>query len=170
MVPRPGRSSPSRHSRNTLHFHPTLLLLPLVLVLALLLQGAHSFVPRSPSTSTSTRAAMASSSSALSAAGGEGSGSSDGKESLLNPLLSSVAVSKTIEIHAMTKNMEARGEAVVSLCVGEPDFPPPAGTFVGSQTGTEPEMIDCGRDMPSSSFCNLPGLEGFLPLTVKDPP
>jgi len=76
------------------------------------------------------RPAMLSSCSALAAAGGEGSGSSGGKESLLNPLLSSVAVSKTIEIHAMTKNMEARGEAVVSLCVGEPDFPPPAGTFV----------------------------------------
>lgn len=84
---------------------------------------------------------MASSSSALAASGGDGRGSSGSKESLLNPLLSSVAVSKTIEIHAMTKNMEARGETVVSLCVGEPDFPPPAGTFMrelgaGKQTGS----------------------------------
>lgn len=55
---------------------------------------------------------------------------STGNEGLLNPLLSTVEVSKTIEIHAMTKSMEARGEAVVSLCVGEPDFPPPAGTFI----------------------------------------
>lgn len=83
---------------------------------------------------------MASPSSALAASGGDG-GESSGKESLLNPLLSSVAVSKTIEIHAMTKNMEARGEAIVSLCVGEPDFPPPAGTFMrelgaGKQTGS----------------------------------
>lgn len=51
-------------------------------------------------------------------------------ESLLSPLLGSVATSKTIEIHAMTKAMEARGEAVVSLCVGEPDFPPPKGTWL----------------------------------------
>lgn len=48
-------------------------------------------------------------------------------ESLLSPILGSVAVSKTIEIHALTKAMEAKGEAVVSLCVGEPDFPPPQG-------------------------------------------
>lgn len=48
-----------------------------------------------------------------------------GKDGLLSPLLDAVEVSKTIEIHAMTKAMEAKGEAVVSLCVGEPDFPPP---------------------------------------------
>jgi aspartate/methionine/tyrosine aminotransferase len=114
---------------------------------------------------------MTSSSSALSAAGGEGSGSSDGKESLLNPLLSSVAVSKTIEIHAMTKNMEARGEAVVSLCVGEPDFPPPAGTFVGSQTGRESGMIvtrplfflpATSRASVSSIHCQGPATKGLL--------
>jgi bifunctional aspartate aminotransferase and glutamate/aspartate-prephenate aminotransferase len=46
-------------------------------------------------------------------------------DQLLSPLLDAVEVSKTIEIHAMTKAMEARGESVVSLCVGEPDFPPP---------------------------------------------
>lgn len=51
----------------------------------------------------------------------------EGGESLLSPILSHVAVSKTIEIHALTKAMEARGEEVVSLCVGEPDFPPPPG-------------------------------------------
>ena len=138
---------------------PGRLLLPLVIVLAvllLLLPGAKSFVPRSPSTSTSTRPAMTSSSSALAAAGGEGGGSSGGKETLLNPLLSSVAVSKTIEIHAMTKNMEARGEAVVSLCVGEPDFPPPAGTFVGSQTGRARHDRLRSSYAPSSSFLHLP--------------
>lgn len=50
-------------------------------------------------------------------------------EPLLSPLLGAVATSKTIEIHALTKAMEARGEEVVSLCVGEPDFPPPPGAF-----------------------------------------
>lgn len=126
-----GSSSSVRHRCKVLHFFPTLLL-PSVIVLALLLllfPGAQSFVPQSPLTFTSERPAMSSSCNALAAAGCDGSGSSHGKESLLNPLLSSVAVSKTIEIHAMTKNMEARGEAVVSLCVGEPDFAPPAGTF-----------------------------------------
>eukprot|EP00624_Nannochloropsis_granulata_P007118 evm.model.NODE_6442_length_21107_cov_24.898565.5 len=123
-----GSSSSVRHRCKVLHFFPTLLL-PSVIVLALLLllfPGAQSFVPQSPLTFTSERPAMSSSCNALAAAGCDGSGSSHGKESLLNPLLSSVAVSKTIEIHAMTKNMEARGEAVVSLCVGEPDFAPPA--------------------------------------------
>lgn len=51
----------------------------------------------------------------------------DGEESLLSPILGQVATSKTIEIHALTKAMEARGEELVSLCVGEPDFPPPPG-------------------------------------------
>ena len=54
-----------------------------------------------------------------------------GEEPLLSPLLGAVATSKTIEIHAMTKAMEARGEEVVSLCVGEPDFPPPPGALIG---------------------------------------
>ena len=43
----------------------------------------------------------------------------------LSPLLSDVKISKTIEIHSLTKQMEANGQEVVSLCVGEPDFPPP---------------------------------------------
>ncbi|CAM9944576.1 unnamed protein product, partial [Phaeothamnion confervicola] len=46
-------------------------------------------------------------------------------EDAISPLVASIAPSKTIAVHAMTKEMEARGEKVVSLCVGEPDFPPP---------------------------------------------
>lgn len=43
----------------------------------------------------------------------------------INPLVSSLAPSKTIEVHALTKELQAKGEKITSLCVGEPDFPPP---------------------------------------------
>lgn len=43
----------------------------------------------------------------------------------LSPLVENMAVSKTIEIHSMTKDMEKRGITVYSLCVGEPDYQPP---------------------------------------------
>jgi len=43
----------------------------------------------------------------------------------LSPLVNQIRPSKTIEVHALTKELEARGEKVTSLCVGEPDFPPP---------------------------------------------
>lgn len=42
----------------------------------------------------------------------------------LNPLLSKVTSSKTVVIHGITKQLEAEGTHVWSLCVGEPDFPP----------------------------------------------
>lgn len=96
--------------------------LALLLLLLLLVDPAVAFRPaglptqqRRPGSSTTTAIKMQ-------ADGGE--------EPLLSPLLGAVATSKTIEIHAMTKAMEARGEEVVSLCVGEPDFPPPPGEFI----------------------------------------
>lgn len=45
--------------------------------------------------------------------------------SRISPLIDSIAVSKTIEIHSLTKDMEAKGQVVYSLCVGEPDYQPP---------------------------------------------
>lgn len=42
----------------------------------------------------------------------------------LSPMVENMAVSKTIEIHAITKEMEKSGP-VFSLCVGEPDYEPP---------------------------------------------
>lgn len=57
---------------------------------------------------------------------------------MLNPLLKCVATSKTIEIHSLTKAMEARGETVVSLCVGEPDFPPPQRTSCHHASMSDP--------------------------------
>lgn len=44
----------------------------------------------------------------------------------LSPMVENMAVSKTIEIHALTKEMEKNGQTVFSLCVGEPDYEPPA--------------------------------------------
>lgn len=44
----------------------------------------------------------------------------------LSPMVENMAVSKTIQIHALTKDMEKNNETVYSLCVGEPDYPPPA--------------------------------------------
>jgi aspartate/methionine/tyrosine aminotransferase len=46
-------------------------------------------------------------------------------EITINPLISSVKVSKTVEIFSLVKQMEAEGIQVTSLCVGEPDFLPP---------------------------------------------
>lgn len=43
----------------------------------------------------------------------------------LNPLLSQIKPSKTVEVFSLVKQMEAEGEIVTSLCVGEPDFAPP---------------------------------------------
>lgn len=45
--------------------------------------------------------------------------------SMLNPIVASVKPSKTVEIFSLVKEMEANGETVTSLCVGEPDFLPP---------------------------------------------
>ena len=43
----------------------------------------------------------------------------------LNPLLSRIKPSKTVEVFSLVKQMEAEGPPVTSLCVGEPDFAPP---------------------------------------------
>ena len=42
----------------------------------------------------------------------------------LSPLVTNLKPSATIEVHALTLQMKAQGETVVSLCVGEPDFAP----------------------------------------------
>ncbi|KAE9296807.1 hypothetical protein PF008_g23906 [Phytophthora fragariae] len=42
----------------------------------------------------------------------------------LNPMFQKVAVAKTVLIHGQTKQMEAEGKQVWSLCVGEPDYNP----------------------------------------------
>lgn len=59
----------------------------------------------------------------------------------LNPLLSQIKPSKTVEVFSLVKQMEAEGETVTSLCVGEPDFAPPqcvldaaTSAMIGGQT------------------------------------
>lgn len=42
----------------------------------------------------------------------------------LNPIFQKVTVAKTVLIHGQTKQMEAEGKQVWSLCVGEPDYSP----------------------------------------------
>ncbi|CAH0482620.1 unnamed protein product [Peronospora belbahrii] len=42
----------------------------------------------------------------------------------LNPIFQKVTVAKTVLIHGLTKQMEAEGKQVWSLCVGEPDYNP----------------------------------------------
>ena len=55
------------------------------------------------------------------------SATSDPSQSLsVSPIVTTIEASKTIEVHALTQAMLARGEDVVSLCVGEPDYDPPA--------------------------------------------
>jgi len=43
----------------------------------------------------------------------------------INPIVAAVKVSKTVEVFGLVNQMEAEGQTVTSLCVGEPDFPPP---------------------------------------------
>ncbi|KAH8073259.1 transferase [Aureococcus anophagefferens] len=43
----------------------------------------------------------------------------------LSVLVEGLKPSATVEVHGLTMQLRAAGEEVVSLCVGEPDFPPP---------------------------------------------
>jgi len=43
----------------------------------------------------------------------------------INPLVSTIKMSSTVQIFGKVKELQAAGEKVTSLCVGEPDFPPP---------------------------------------------
>ena len=45
---------------------------------------------------------------------------SDTNEININPLVSNVKISKTIEVFSLVKEMESEGVEVTSLCVGEP--------------------------------------------------
>jgi bifunctional aspartate aminotransferase and glutamate/aspartate-prephenate aminotransferase len=51
-------------------------------------------------------------------------GTSNTGSTSLNPLISLIKPSKTVEIFSLVKDMEAEGIKVTSLCVGEPDFLP----------------------------------------------
>ena len=55
----------------------------------------------------------------------------------LSPLVENMAVSKTIEIHSLTKEMERAGKVVYSLCVGEPDYQPPGQVLTATAKAAE---------------------------------
>eukprot|EP00644_Phytophthora_capsici_P013604 jgi/Phyca11/528722/estExt2_fgenesh1_pm.C_PHYCAscaffold_330040 len=56
----------------------------------------------------------------------------------LNPMFQKVTVAKTVLIHGQTKQMEAEGNQVWSLCVGEPDYNPHERVLAaGAQAMTE---------------------------------
>lgn len=57
--------------------------------------------------------------------GNDNDSGNDDNEIKINPLVSNVKISKTIEVFGKVKEMESNGIEVTSLCVGEPDFPPP---------------------------------------------
>jgi aspartate/methionine/tyrosine aminotransferase len=87
---------------------------PVLLTLALLLAKSWSFPVLK---ATLTRAARP-----LQVASKEPETTS---EIRINPLLSSVKMSKTVEVMAKVKQLQAEGVKVTSLSVGEPDFLPP---------------------------------------------
>ena len=60
-------------------------------------------------------------------------------EIALNPIVSAVKISKTVEIFSLVKQMEAEGIEVTSLCVGEPDFPPPQAVLDAASRA----IVDC---------------------------
>eukprot|EP00566_Odontella_aurita_P013174 CAMPEP_0113586108 /NCGR_PEP_ID=MMETSP0015_2-20120614/34114_1 /TAXON_ID=2838 /ORGANISM="Odontella" /LENGTH=469 /DNA_ID=CAMNT_0000491509 /DNA_START=92 /DNA_END=1501 /DNA_ORIENTATION=- /assembly_acc=CAM_ASM_000160 len=63
--------------------------------------------------------------------------SAEESEIALNPLVASVKISKTVEIFSEVKRMEADGIRVTSLCVGEPDFPPPRAVMDAAMRAVE---------------------------------
>ncbi|KAG5176607.1 aspartate aminotransferase, partial [Tribonema minus] len=70
----------------------------------------------------------------------------------ISPLIAGISPSKTIEVHALTKEMEAAGEPVVSLCVGEPDFAPPAA------------VIEATAQAARAGMTKYTGVTGTAPL------
>lgn len=87
-----------------------------VILIGQSISGAVAF---SPAASTTTQSSSSSFSFALNDA------VNTPVEPPLNPLLSQIKPSKTVEVFSLVKQMEAEGETVTSLCVGEPDFAPP---------------------------------------------
>lgn len=52
----------------------------------------------------------------------------------VNPLVASVKPSKTVEVFGVVKQLQSEGVEVTSLCVGEPDFPPPRAVLEATTT------------------------------------
>lgn len=64
---------------------------------------------------------------------------SDENPIAVNPLVANVKVSATVQIFSNVKQMQAEGIEVTSLCVGEPDFPPPQAVLDAASKA----ILDC---------------------------
>ncbi|CAM9860766.1 unnamed protein product [Pylaiella littoralis] len=70
----------------------------------------------------------------------------------ISPMVKTVSPSKTLEVHSLTQDMKARGERVVSLCVGEPDFQPP------------PAVIEATANAARKGITKYTGVTGTVDL------
>lgn len=64
----------------------------------------------------------------------------------------------SFQVHALTQEMKARGERVVSLCVGEPDFQPPDAVIEATATAArEVSRYTSRRSLAECTVWPLPG-------------
>ncbi|KAJ8546911.1 hypothetical protein ON010_g11327 [Phytophthora cinnamomi] len=75
----------------------------------------------------------------------------------LSPVFDNTTIAKTISIFGVTKGMEASGKPVHSLCVGEPDFPPPK---VAMEAGIR--ALKQGK----TKYCDMRGMAGLREIIV----
>ncbi|GMF14393.1 unnamed protein product [Phytophthora lilii] len=75
----------------------------------------------------------------------------------LSPVFDTTKVAKTLAVFAVTKQMEAEGKPVYSLCVGEPDFQPPKRVL---EAGIK--AIQEGK----TKYCDMRGMAGLREIIV----
>ncbi|EGZ17279.1 transaminase prephenate dehydratase 1-aminocyclopropane-1-carboxylate synthase activity [Phytophthora sojae] len=75
----------------------------------------------------------------------------------LSPVFDNTTIAKTIAIFGVTKEMEASGKLVHSLCVGEPDFPPPK---VAMDAGIR--ALQQGQ----TKYCDMRGMAGLREIIL----
>ncbi|RLN10168.1 hypothetical protein BBO99_00008528, partial [Phytophthora kernoviae] len=76
----------------------------------------------------------------------------------LHPVFDNTKVAKTLAIFGMTHQMAAEGKPVYSLCVGEPDFPPPKRVLEAGIKAIQDGKI---------KYCDMRGIAELRELIVK---
>ncbi|KAJ8546648.1 hypothetical protein ON010_g11590 [Phytophthora cinnamomi] len=76
----------------------------------------------------------------------------------LNPVFENTTIAKTITIFGKTKQLEAERMTVYSLCVGEPDFPPPKSVL---EAGVK--ALQQGQ----TKYCDMRGMVELRELITK---
>ncbi|KAG6594124.1 Aspartate aminotransferase [Phytophthora cinnamomi] len=76
----------------------------------------------------------------------------------LSPVFDTTKIAKTLAVFGVTKQMEAEGKSVYSLCVGEPDFQPPKRVL---EAGIR--AIQEGK----TKYCDMRGMAGLREIIVK---